>query len=230
MGDLRNGGSPPDDGGEPFARGLPGLPPDWGEMVVPDDLSELDAEVTAIRRELGRQSVRVGDREPVALRVPIAIMVVAVLMALVSLVVVTWGRAPVQPVPAVSLSAGASAGVPDLSDVILRDASGAPAALAPLLPAVVLLVDRCACADLVRDVARTAPATVTVVVIGPTLPGVTSLPGNVRVLADPAARLSSLFAPSSTGATVIMVDGTGRAVATARGVHAAADLGPITVG
>jgi len=228
MGDLRNGGSPPDDGGESYARDLPELPPEWGEIVIPDDLSGLDAEVRAVRRELRRGS---GDREPVALRVPVAIMVVAVLMALVSLAVMTWGRPPVAPLPVVSLSASASANGPDLSDVILRDAIGSPAALGSLLPAVILLVERCACPDLVRDVARSAPAGVTVVVIGLAATAVSALPANVRLLADPAARLASLVGwPSGPGATVIMVDAAGHAVAVVKEVRSATNLPRITIG
>jgi hypothetical protein len=230
MGDHRDGGSPPDDGGEPYARDLPQLPPEWGEIVIPDDLSELDDEVRAVRRELSRQAARTGDREPVALRVPIAIMVVAVLMALVSLVVMTWGRAPVRPTPAVTLSATTSAGAPNLSDVILRDASGSPAALEPLLPAVILLLDRCACPELVRDVALIAPAQLTVVAIGLGPAGDLNYPGNVEVLADPAARLASRF-PGRSGstATAIIVDAAGHPLTIMREVRVAADIGPLTV-
>jgi hypothetical protein len=241
MGDHRDGGSPPDDGGEPYARDLPQLPPEWGDIVIPDDLSALDAEVRELRRELRRTAVRVGDREPVALRVPIAIMAVAVVMALVSLVVMTWGRAPVRSTPVVTLSGTASSEASNLSDVILWDASGTPAALKPLLPAVILLLERCACPDLVRDVARIAPAHLTVVAVGlPSgtdagLPGagspdVDGFPSNVAVLADPAARLASAFpAPAGPTATAIIVDATGRPVRIVRDVRFAADIGSLTV-
>jgi hypothetical protein len=233
MGEHRNGGSPPDDGGEPYARDLPELPPEWGEIVVPDDISELDAEVRAVRRELRRTKVRIGDREPVALRVPIAIMVVAVLMALVSLVVMTWGRPPLRPMPSATLSA--TAGGTDLSGIVLREGNGAPVALPPLLPAVVLLVDRCGCPDLVRDVAALAPAPVTVIAVGLVSPGGpagqdrAAFPANVRLLADPMAHLASRFTPApGPTATAIMVDMTGRVVGLVRGARRIADLEPIT--
>jgi hypothetical protein len=227
MGEHRNGGSPPDDGGESYARDLPELPPEWGEVIIPDDLSELDTEVRAVRRELRRSGVRVGDREPVALRVPIAIMVIAVLMALVSLVVMTWGRSPARPLPSVTLSA--SAGGTDLSGIVLQEASGAHVALQPLLPAIVLLVDGVRdAAELVRAVAALAPPAVTVVAVGLASP-VTAFPANVRLLADPAAQLASLFTPASgRTATAIAVDMTGHVIAVVRGALRLADLEPIT--
>jgi hypothetical protein len=228
MGEHRNGGSPPDDGGEPYARDLPELPPEWGEVVVPDDLSELDAEVRAVRRELRRTGVRVGDREPVALRVPIAIMVVAVLMALVSLVVMTWGRTPARPLPSVTLSA--SAGGTDLSGIVLQDADGAQVALQPLLPALLLLVHGVREGpELVREVAALAPAAVTVVAVGIASPAATAFPGNVALLTDPTAQLASRFSPApDPTATAIMVDMTGRVVNVVRGASRLADLEPIT--
>ena len=61
MGDLRpnNGGeTPPDDGGNPHSGDLPGFPPEWGTIVIPDDASELDTEAEALRRELRRHQRR----------------------------------------------------------------------------------------------------------------------------------------------------------------------------
>jgi hypothetical protein len=234
MGEHRNGGSPPDDGGESYARDLPELPPEWGEVMVPDDLSELDAEVRAVRRELRRTGAQVGDREPLALRVPIAIMVVAVLMALVSLVVMAWGRAPVQPLPSVTLSA--RAGGIDLSGLVLQEADGAPVVVRPLLPALLLLVDGVAEGpELVRGVAAQAPPAVTVIAVGIASPTVTArqdreaFPGNVRLLYDPAAQLASLFTPApGPTATAIAVDLTGHVVTVVRGARRVADLEPIT--
>ncbi len=55
MGTLRgdNGGGRPPDGG-----GLPDLPPEWGTVVIPDDLTELDDEAAVIRRDFRRQARR----------------------------------------------------------------------------------------------------------------------------------------------------------------------------
>src|SRR3954463_12808252 len=49
MGTRRDGngnGWPPD--------GLPDLPPEWGTVIIPDDLSELAEESSRVRRELRR--------------------------------------------------------------------------------------------------------------------------------------------------------------------------------
>jgi len=236
MGDLRNGDSSPDDGGDSYARDLPELPPEWRNIVIPDDLSGMEAEVRAVRQELRREerrrpTVRVGEREPVALRVPIVIMVVAVLMALVSLFVMTWGRAPARSLPVATATAPATDSSPDLSGLILHDASGAPVALDTLVPVVILLMDRCDCPGLPAEVAAASPAAVTVVVIGlaaSALP--TALPTNVRRLNDRTARLGPRFArPSGSGATAIIVDRAGRVVSVVHDVRRAATIGPITV-
>ena len=57
MGSLSdNGGSWPPDGGVPDR--LPDLPPEWGDIVIPDDLSSLASEVATIRAELHREQDR----------------------------------------------------------------------------------------------------------------------------------------------------------------------------
>jgi hypothetical protein len=169
----------------------------------------------------------------VALRVPVVIMVVAVLMALVSLFVVAWGRPPLRPAPGTGLTATSTVqdGAIALSDVALADATGARVQLDSLFPAVIILVDRCACLTLVRDVARTAPPELAVVVVGRRAPESAGVPGNVRTLADPTDAIRSRFpAPSATGATAIMVDGSGRVIATVLSAHTGADLGPLAIG
>ena len=74
MSDLRpdNGNDPPQDD---RGRGLSGLPPEWGTIVIPDDPSELAGEADQIRRELAGDpaaprpaqiatGLTIGDRDP----------------------------------------------------------------------------------------------------------------------------------------------------------------------
>jgi hypothetical protein len=216
MGVLRpdNGdASPPDDGGSQHG-GLPDFPPEWGAVVIPDDASELDQEATLLRVELRREVRRHrlrrafglpdmayhGGRNP-ALGVPIVIMVVAVLTTLISLFVVTWDRRPTPPVPVTGLgdsttltSAGA---LPQrLAEVTLKDAAGTPVTLGTLFPAVIMLVEDCACVDLVLGTAELAPKGTTVVVIGRDVPVYAGAPNKVRALADPDGLLAKRIAPS----------------------------------
>src|SRR3954468_15117639 len=103
MGSLSdNGGNWPPDGGSP--DGLPELPEEWGEIVVPDDLSELSAEVSAIQAELHRAQHRTRwqrflDRPGMrtvrrlgaaSLRAPVLIISMAVLVTVASLFASTW--------------------------------------------------------------------------------------------------------------------------------------------
>ena len=37
-----------------LGNGLPDLPPEWGEVVIPDDPAELDEEAEVVRKELRR--------------------------------------------------------------------------------------------------------------------------------------------------------------------------------
>src|SRR6476660_1699087 len=103
MGTLRgdNGGERPPEGG------VPGLPPEWGTVVIPDDPSELAAETQAVRRELRGQLRRARWRrrfglptrptrrrseDAASLGVPVLIMAIAVLATLTSLFAVAWPR------------------------------------------------------------------------------------------------------------------------------------------
>src|SRR5687767_12177349 len=109
MGDMGsmgngNGGTPPEGGGRP--EGVPDLPPEWGTVVIPDDLSELAEESEAVRRDLRRHARQDtwrrrlgGNASQSSLRIPLLIMAVAVLATLTSLFAVTWpGRQqPVTP-------------------------------------------------------------------------------------------------------------------------------------
>jgi hypothetical protein len=211
MGDLQpdngGGGMPPDDGS--FPGGLPDLPPEWGAVVVPDDAAELDAEATQLRRELRQQARRtrlrglVGlgpGRDPNSLGVPIVIMAVAVITTLLSLFVVTWDHersatAPVGPDTALMQTA-----LP-LADVTLTDASGSRVRLGNVLPAMLLLVDDCACSDLIKEIASAAPKPVTVVPVSAEAACAVGSAKNVLCLADPGGLVIGRYpAPTPTEA------------------------------
>ncbi len=82
----------PDAEGHGPADGLPGLPPEWGRVVVPDDASALAAEAAQIRREL-RRATGLPGRSAGALGLPLLVLLVAVLTTLAGLLAVTWPRA-----------------------------------------------------------------------------------------------------------------------------------------
>jgi hypothetical protein len=221
MGDLRpdNGGPwPPEEGGG-HSKGLPDFPPEWGTIVIPDDASELDDEAEQVRRELSQETRRdqlgrlfgvpfpynSGAEAPSGLGVPLVIMAVAILTTLISLFVVTWDRRPDQPLPVTAATGGgvsAEQPGPDTpaADLSFVDATGLRIRLGDLLPAVILLVDGCACTDLVTGAAASAPAGVRVVAVANTAPNLAGAPGNVKALADPTAVLRSRFAPGTESA------------------------------
>jgi hypothetical protein len=89
--------------------GLPDLPPEWGEVVIPDDPAELDAEAEIIRRELRRESRRarraarvlawrrrlrmpdkLDDPEEPSLALPLIVLGIAILITILGLIIVTW--------------------------------------------------------------------------------------------------------------------------------------------
>jgi len=250
MGDLRpnnGGGSPPDDGGA--HRGdLPDFPPEWGTIVIPDDASELDEDAERIRRELRdelRRDARrlqlrrvfgvppAGTEPQTGLGIPLVIMAVAILTTLISLFVVTWDRRPGPAVPVDTLTAPGNSGprVADAPSAALRDltfvdSSGLRVRLGDLLPAVILLVDGCACGDLVWETAKIAPTGVMVVAVAPSAPNVAGLPATVRGVADPDAVLRSRHAGSVSGvagAIALLVNREGLVVSTVP-VRTAQDL------
>ncbi|NUT37711.1 MAG: hypothetical protein HOV79_32095 [Hamadaea sp.] len=113
-----------------LGNGLPDLPPEWGEVVIPDDPAELDEEAEIVRKELRRaarrsrraERMRVWRRrlhlperiddpdEPSAL-LPLLVLAIAVLITLVGLIAVTWSgvmnpRQNPTPAPATTISPG----------------------------------------------------------------------------------------------------------------------------
>jgi len=184
------------------------------------------------------------DVEPSSLGIPVVIMAVAILTTLVSLFIVTWGRQPGPPLPVTSPPSAArdsgrgvaTAGVTTLADLVLTDATGAGVRLGALLPAVILLADGCDCGRLVLDVGASAPAGVTVLAVGRTMPAITppgsaGAPANVRGLADPGGVLRSRYAPGTAGAPgvamAVLVNGAGDVVKTVAKVDSVDDVTPI---
>jgi hypothetical protein len=230
-----NGGTPPDGAGRP--EGVPDLPPEWGTVVIPDDLRELAEESAAVRKDLRRQSRRgawwrlgwpvPGGAGQSSLRIPLLIMAVAVLATLTSLFAVTWpGRQPLPP-PAARQSGSAPAPSRTMPALDLIDVDGSPVSLRGLLPAAVMLTDGCDCAKLVADTAAAAKPGVTVVTVTkssapPPRASTPRAPGSgaptVRTLADPTGELrgSLQLGTQGTGqvATVLLVARTGEIVST----------------
>ncbi|WP_213453886.1 hypothetical protein [Rhizomonospora bruguierae] len=191
MGSLGGGNGdnwPPDGGGQ--SEGLPGLPPEWGQIIIPDDLAALADESAAVRREL-RRAARVAHLRRLAglpppprpgvppaapsVRLPLIIMVLAVVATLASLFLVTWsgpGRRSGVPTTLPHQS-GARLAVPRLT---LTDDRGDPISLRELLPAVLLLTEGCDCATLVRTTADAAPPGVSVIAIERTPPALATAP------------------------------------------------------
>jgi hypothetical protein len=222
LGGGNGDGWPPEGGGQ--SDGLPGLPPEWGSVVIPDDPAELAEEAAEVRRELRRQARRrawrrrlglppraPGEEAQPSLGLPLLIMSIAVIATLTSLFAVAWpgrnnhaGIGPQTPRDA-SVTAPTAETVPDLA---LADATGALVRLTAVTPAAVLLVDGCAaCDDLVTATATAAPDPVTVLVVGRTVPTLAPSLDRVRRLEDPQARLRAglrLGPPRELAAVVLI--------------------------
>ena len=206
---------------------LPDLPPEWGRVVVPDDASALAAEAEEVRRELGLR-VASRSRRWRPSTVPVLVLLVAVIAAVAGLATVTWPRAGRgTPEPAASGPDPASAQLTGraLPALDLVDAGQSPVPLRGLLPAVVLLVDGCACPHRVTEAAAAAPAGVSVVTVGAESPRAAPAGSNVRALGDPAGGLRAfLHLPARSDAvTALLADRTGRIVLVVAEVGSIAD-------
>ena len=240
MGSLSdNGGGWPPDGGVP--DGLPELPPEWRDIVIPDDLSALDDEVAAVRAELRgpsdrtrwqrflrRAGLRRTRRGGAGMRGPALIIAMAVLVTLASLWASAW------PGPARPPSTQRTANSNDnqiLPALELLDVDGRPVPLRGQVPAVILMIDGCDCAPLVADtVAAVRPGIAVITVVSQpsgTAPALTAGPvpptgaappaqaiATLRELRDPTGELRSTFtfADPDGNAAVLLVDRTGKIV------------------
>ncbi|MEU1846357.1 hypothetical protein [Micromonospora sediminicola] len=216
----------PDADGQGPPDGLPGLPPEWGRVVVPDDASALADEARQVRRELRRDHRQAPRPGPVRIGLPALALLVSVLVTLAGLAAVTWprsnrsGGAPTV-LPRTTATPLAVGPLPAL-DLVGGDDTPVP--LRSLLPAMIILVDACTCADQVGTAAAAAPPGVTVVTVTEgRSAGPATVPG-VRPLGDPAGGLRSylhLVAHPGTAAA-LLVDRQGTLV------RLVPELGPAT--
>src|SRR3954468_14951192 len=162
MAGASDNGGWPSDGGSP--DGLPDLPEEWGVIVIPDDLSELSDEVAAVRAELRlaakpsrwrrfvnrpamRQVRKIGLT---AVRAPVLIISMAVLVTVASLFASAWPGPP--RTPAGQRTADDSGDTGDsLRGMELLGVDGQNVALRSQLPAVLLITDGCDCGKLIHD-------------------------------------------------------------------------------
>jgi hypothetical protein len=235
-------GSRSDNGDWPFDGGssdeLPDLPEEWGVIVIPDDLSELAEEVEAIRAELrqvdrrtrwqriaARPVVRRLRRvAAVALKAPVLIISMAVLVTVASLFASAWPGPPRS--PATQRTAGTTDDrIETLPGLELENDRAQLVPLRQKLPAVVLITDGCDCGRLIADTTTAVRPTTAVVVVtngAPPSTGKTPPTGatpqaqgkTVQALRDPTGELRkslSLGAPNGAAAAVL-VDATGQIV------------------
>lgn len=222
LGGGNGDGWPPEGGGQ--SDGLPGLPPEWGTVVIPDDPAELADEAAEVRRELRRDARRAtwrrrlglprraaGEEAQPSLGLPLLIMSIAVIATLTSLFAVAWPGRNNHPVlsPNATKNTGMAtpATVPDLA---LVDPAGTTVRLKEVAPAAVLLVDDCSCDKLVTATLAAAPDSVTVLVIGKTAPTLAPSAAKVRRLADPQDQLRGalgLGPPGKLAAVVLVASG-----------------------
>ena len=242
-----NGGGWPHDGGSP--DDLPDLPEEWGVIVIPDDLSELDDEVRAVRAELHLPEHRTrwqrfADRPALrglrrfgaaALRAPVLIISLAVLVTIASLFASTWPGPPRSPA-----TQRTATNTQDRADTLpaleLMGPDGGTVALRGRLPAVVLLTDDCDCGQLVADTIAAVRPEIAVVTVSSTAPPPGTVPPTgaapqaqgkiVRSLHDPTSELRShldLGTPDGTAAAVL-VNRDGEIVRRLPRIAAASDL------
>lgn len=237
----------PGDGGS--AEGLPDLPEEWGVIVVPDDLSALTDEVTAVRAELRRETRRLRmARRPVlrvlhrlaaaGVRAPVLIISMAVLVTIASLFASAW-PGPAR-TPATQRTANVTdSGLGSLPALELESANGRTAPIRGSLPAVILLTEGCDCAPLVAATVAAVDPAITVITVaeGAATPGARTPPAattpqaqgkTILAMRDPTGQLRSSFdfgTPDGTAA-VLLVDANGTIIRRVPRTASTADFQP----
>jgi hypothetical protein len=237
-----NGGGWPHDGGSP--DDLPDLPEEWGVIVVPDDLSELDDEVRAIRAELRLPEHRTrGQRladglrrlASAGVRTPVLIISLAVLVTIASVFASAWPGPPRS--PATQRTANHTDDRGDtLPALELIGPDGSTVALRGHLPAVVLVTDGCDCARLVADTTAAVRPEIAVVTVSTTEASRGTVPPTgatphaqgkvVRQLSDPTGELRAHLdlGPADGTAAAVLVNRGGEVVRTYARIASVADL------
>ncbi len=215
-----------DDGRKPpDPEGLPGLPEEWGHIVIPDDAAELDREAARVRRELRREALlrhyRIGGGRHHQLTLPLIVLALAILVTTTSLFAAMWPQhrvAAAKPSnPAVSptpVTVRTNALMPDIT---LLMGTGQALKLRELKPSVVLLMRGCACTGLVADTVTALSGTdVSVLVVGSgkQLPALPSLTADQPIYAatDPSDALADAVTrtaaspPPTSAASAVLVD------------------------
>ncbi|MFF5295480.1 hypothetical protein [Paractinoplanes globisporus] len=250
-----NGGWP-SEGGSP--DDLPDLPEEWGVIVIPDDLSELSDEVDAVRAELRlaerptrwRRFVtrpamrRVRRIATHAVRAPVLIISMAVLVTVASLFASAWPGPPRQPATQRTANTTDDHGETTLPALELIGADGQTVPLRGQLPAVILLIDGCDCANLVSDTIAAVRPEIAVVTIsdakatagvgrtGTGTPPTGATPQaqgkTVRALRDPSgsARSQLKLGKADGTAAALLVDRGGMIVRTAPRLAVVDDIRP----
>lgn len=211
-------------GNEPGHDGaIRGLPPEWGTVVVPDDLRQLAEEVALIRAELAVQHPDGGRRRwwrRPGLSGPLCALILFLVAAIGSLMVIVLpkpARPPRrEPLASPSVAVGVTGGlVPALS---LSGDGGRTASLREFRPAVLLIspvgCTRCAA---VRNqlVTATDETQLTVVWITESIQAITLIPGlpdeRLVSLADPVGTArASITGVSAVGPTAVLIRTDGR--------------------
>jgi hypothetical protein len=202
---------------------LPGLPPEWAGFVVPDDISELEPEVEAVRRELPPRSRRARllrifqtrRFRRYGLSGPLVVAVLLVVLFFASLVFLLLPSAPPSP-EAVPLSGStARPGVPGalVPDVALPVGATGAVRLRNVRPAVLVVVPGgCDCLRLIEDViSSTRAVRLRVLFIGegrePALPSLAP-PARVNAAVDTDGRVAAVY-HAAEEPTAIFVQGNG---------------------
>lgn len=230
----REGREPPEDGPEPpdaedrAAAGMPSAGQDepiW-DVLIPDDISELEADVLAYHRERRAEARRQRLRRLTGLErsprgpgrngVALPLVLGALVLAAVYTIVMMLTVSPHADTPAALPLNPAATGPPGsvdglLPDLQVSDRLRQPAALRMYRPAVMLLVpDGCDCAESARSVATVARREgVRVALIGNRLPaGGRTLTGagELRDLerSEPTGKLLADFTVSTTPVAVLV--------------------------
>jgi hypothetical protein len=229
VGSFGDNGGWPHDGGPP--DDLPDLPEEWGVIVIPDDLSELSDEVRAVQAELAvarpetrwqRFAARPGVRRlrrlgSAGVRAPVLIISMAVLVTIASLFASAWPGPARSPATQRTANTTDERGGSTLPALEMVGPDGQTVALRGQLPAVVLLTDGCACAQVIADTITAVRPEIAVVTVSSATPAGGNTPPTgatpqaqgkiVRNLSDPTSTLRShldLEAPDGSAAVLLV--------------------------